>query len=304
MPGGDANASTAAALTPQSVRVARGFDRKAAGYRQHAFIEPLLRERLLERLDLIRLEPRRILDLGCADGDASFALARRYRRADVLAADLSAGMLGGLVARRGWRLRRRVRPLLCDAAALPLADSTIDLVFSSLLLHWHADPGAVFAECRRVLRPGGLLLFNTFGPDTLCELRGAWRAVDASAHVNLFLDMHDLGDALQRAGLAAPVMDTERLAISHQTPEALFRDLRATTPGNVLAGRPRGLLGRVGHARLLQALELTRRHGRLPTTLEVVYGHAWGQEVSGPRDSASHEVRIPLSRVRRRPSGP
>ncbi|MCC5862409.1 MAG: methyltransferase domain-containing protein [Gammaproteobacteria bacterium] len=302
MAAGSPTTHTAAALAPEAVRVARGFDRRAASYRQHAFVEPLLRERLLERLELIRIEPQRILDLGSAAGESSFALARRYRRATVIAADRSAGMLRGLLEQRGWRLRRRVRPLLCDAAAVPVADGSIDLVFSSLLLHWHADPAAVFAECRRVLRPGGLLLFNTFGPDTLRELRGAWRAVDEAAHVNLFLDMHDLGDALQRAGLAAPVMDTETLTISHETPAALFRDLRATTPGNVLAGRPRGLLGRERHTRLLAALERTRRDGRLPTTLEVVYGHAWGHTPT-PRETGPQEVRVPISSLRRRPSG-
>ncbi len=293
------------ALAPDPCRVALGFDRRAERYHREAFIEPMLRERLLERLALVRLEPRRVLDLGCADGESSFALARRYRRSQVIAADRSPGMLAGLLARRGWRLRRRVRPLLCDAAALPLADGSIDLVFSSLLLHWHGDPGQVFSECRRVLRPGGLLLFNTFGPDTLRELRSAWRTVDEAAHVNLFLDMHDLGDALQRAGLAAPVMDTETLAVTHETTAALFRDLRATTPGNVLAGRPRGLLGRARHARLLEELEQSRRDGRLQTTLEVVYGHAWGREppAERPGTGTGQEVRVPLSSLRRTPRG-
>ena len=178
-------------LRPEITRVRRGFDRKAAGFEQHAFIEPALRERLLERLALITLTPERILDLGCGTGEAAFALARRYRRAQVLAADLSPTMLAQCTHRRPWRLRRRVHALCCDAGALPLRADSVDLVFSNLMLHWHPDPVSVLTQCRRVLRPGGLLLFNTFGPDTLRELRSAWREVDEYAHVNLFMDMHD-----------------------------------------------------------------------------------------------------------------
>lgn len=285
------------ALRPEIRRVRRGFDLKAAGFEQHAFIEPALRERLLERLALITLTPERILDLGCGTGQAAFALARRYRRAQVLAADLSPTMLAQCMRRRPWRLRRRVHALGCDAGALPLRAGSVDLIFSNLMLHWHPDPVAVLVQCRRVLRPGGLILFNTFGPDTLRELRRAWREVDAHAHVNLFMDMHDLGDALQRAGLGAPVMDVETLTVTHEQPAALWRDLRATCAGNTLEGRPRGLTGRARHQRLLAALETQRSDGRLPTTLEVVYGHAWGQ----PQLPASPpgEVRIPLSSLRR-----
>jgi malonyl-CoA O-methyltransferase len=286
------------ALRPDPARVARGFDRRAGGFARAAFIEPTLRGRLLERLDLVRLAPVRVLDLGCACGDGAFALARRYPRARVLAVDRSRAMLRELRARRPWRLRRRVWPLLCDAAALPVADGSVDLVFSSLLLHWHPDPAAVFAEARRVLRPDGLLLFNTLGPDSLRELRQAWRTVDRFAHVNLFLDMHDLGDALQRAGLAAPVMDAETLQVSHPDAAHLWRDLRASSAGNVLPGRPRGLTGRGRHAALLAALDAGRRDGRLVTTLEVVYGHAWGRAQASPVPPG--EIRVPLAELRGR----
>lgn len=289
-------------LRPEILRVRRGFDRKAAGFEQHAFIEPALRERLLERLALIKLTPERILDLGCGTGQGAFALARRYRGAHVLAADLSEGMLAQCAHGRPWRLRRRVHALCCNAGALPLRTGSVDLVFSSLMLHWHPDPGAVLAQCRRVLRPGGLLLFNSFGPDTLRELRSAWREVDAHSHVNLFMDMHDLGDALQRAGLAAPVMDVETLTVTHAQPATMWRDLRATCAGNTLAGRPRGLTGRARHKRLLDGLEAQRCNGRLPTTLEVVYGHAWGQ--SEPPAQHPGEVRVPLSSLRRSTRSP
>ncbi len=288
-----------AALLPELERVRRGFDRRAADFDRHAFIEPTLRERLLERLELIVLEPERIVDMGCGTGQAAFALARQYRRAQVLAADLSPAMLAVCVKQRPWRLRRRVHAVCCDAGALPLRAGTVDLIFSSLMLHWHPDPTAVLAECRRVLRPGGLLLFNTFGPDTLRELRTAWREVDAAPHVNLFMDMHDLGDALQRAGLAAPVMDAETLTVTHERSASIWRDLRATGAGNTLQGRPRGLTGRGRHERLLTGLEARRREGTLPTTLEVVYGHAWGRAPLPA--SPAGEVRIPLSSLRRGP---
>lgn len=283
------------ALHPEWQRVGRGFDRRASVFDDCAFIEPMLRERLLERLALVRLAPRRILDLGCGTGQGAFALARRYRGARVVAADLSAGMLAAMRRQRPWRLRRRVRPLLCEAGRLPLADASIDLVFSSLMLHWHADPAAVFTEVRRVLRPEGLLLFNTFGPDTLRELRSAFSQTDRHAHVNLFIDMHDLGDALQRAGLSSPVMDVETLSVSHANAAALWRDLRATGAGNTLSGRPRGLKGRQWHTRLLAALEQSRHDGQLRTTLEVVYGHAWAPPQSSGQRAPAGEFRVPVS---------
>lgn len=279
-------------------RVRRSFSLAAAGYEESAVLQARVREELLGRLDLVRLDPRCVVDLGAGTGRGTVALKTRYRRATVVALDVSEGMLA--VASRRQTLLRRFRRVCADAAALPLRDGSTDLLFSNLMLQWCNDPDAVFGECRRALRPGGLLTFATFGPDTLCELRRAWSAADAHTHVNRFIDMHDLGDALVRAGLADPVLDVERYRLTYPDVRGLMADLKTIGAHNANTGRARGLTGRHAFQRMLTAYEEYRQDGRLPATYEVVYGQAWRPEQGSGRIDAPREVRIPLDRLRRR----
>jgi len=173
-------------------------------------------------------------------------------------------------------------------------------VFSNLMLQWCQDPDAVFGECRRVLKPGGLLTFTTFGPDTLVELRRAWAAADSRTHVNRFIDMHDLGDALVRSGLAEPVMDVERFTLTYAEVRDLMRDLKDIGAHNANAGRPRGLTGKGTLARMTAAYEAFRKDGRLPATYEVVYGQAWCPVAPPRRKGLPGEVVVPIGRIGRR----
>ena len=281
-------------------RVRRSFGRSARGYDAAAGLQTRVRDELLERLDVVRLAPTVVLDLGAGTGHACLALKRRYRASQVVALDLAEGMLRE--ARGRQTLLRRFHRVCGHAAALPLRDASVDLVFSNLMLQWCNDPDAVLRECRRVLRPGGLLTFTTFGPDTLVELRRAWAVADAHVHVNRFIDMHDLGDALVRSGLAEPVMDVDRYALTYDTVRDLMRDLKAIGAHNANAGRPRGLTGKGALARMTAAYDTYRRDGRLPATYEVVFGHAWCPP-EAPRDRRpGGEVAVPIDRIgRRRP---
>jgi malonyl-CoA O-methyltransferase len=279
-------------------RVRRSFSRSAGDYDAAAVLQQRVRAELLERLDVVRLEPSVVLDLGAGTGHASLALKRRYRSSQVIALDLAEGMLRE--AGRRQTLLRRFRRVCAHAAALPLRDASVDLVFSSLMLQWCADPDAVFSECRRVLRPGGLLTFTTFGPDTLVELRRAWAAADGHTHVNRFIDMHDLGDAMVRSGLAEPVMDVERYTLTYAGVRDLMRDLKTIGAHNANAGRPRGLTGKHAHARMTEAYERYRRDGRLPATYEVVYGQAWCPVAPPRRKGLPGEVMVPVDRIGRR----
>jgi malonyl-CoA O-methyltransferase len=279
-------------------RVRRSFGRAAHDYDAAALLQAQVRNELLERLDIVRLEPAVVLDLGAGTGHASIALKRRYRGSQVIALDLAEGMLRE--AGRRQTLLRRFRRVCGHAAALPLRDASVDLVFSNLMLQWCNDPDAVFRECRRVLRPGGLLTFTTFGPDTLVELRRAWADADGHTHVNRFIDMHDLGDALVRAGLAEPVMDVERCTLTYAGVRDLMRDLKAIGAHNANAGRPRGLTGKGALARMTAAYETNRRDGRLPATYEVVYGHAWCPTVAPRRSRPPGEVVVPIGSIGRR----
>ncbi|WP_295542019.1 malonyl-ACP O-methyltransferase BioC [uncultured Thiohalocapsa sp.] len=273
----------------------RAFDAAAAGYDAVAVLQHEIGERMLERLDYIRLTPQRVLDLGCGTGVALERLAKRYRRAEVIGLDFAHGMLARARRRGHWLNRPRV--VCADAEQLPLADDSVDLVFSSVTLQWVNDLDATFRELLRVLRPGGLLLFSTFGPDTLKELRAAWAAVDPGEHVSPFLDMHDIGDALVRARFADPVMDVERMTLTYADIGGLMRDLKQLGARNALAGRPRGLTGRRRLAALAAAYERERRDGHLPATYEVVHGHAWVAVKAQPQFVTDDGVAIPLAAV-------
>jgi len=277
-------------------RVRRSFGRAARDYDAAAVLQSRVRTELLDRLEVVRLEPDVVLDLGAGTGHASLALKRRYRAAQVVALDLAPGMLQE--AGRRQTLLRRFRRVCADAAALPLGTASVDLVFSNLMLQWCNDPDAVFRECRRVLKPGGLLTFTTFGPDTLVELRRAWAAADdGHTHVNRFIDMHDLGDALVRSGLAEPVLDVERYTLTYATARDLMRDLKAIGAHNATAGRPRGLTGTGAFARMAAEYETHRREGRLPATYEVVFGQAWAPMSALRPRAAPGEVTVPIGQI-------
>lgn len=281
------------ALDRSAVR--RSFNRASASYDQAAVLQTEVRARLLSRLDLVALDPRAVLDLGAGTGHASRELLRRYPRAQVIALDLAEGMLVASNRRQGWL--RRFRRVCADALRLPLRDAAVDLVFSNLMLQWCAELDQVLAEVRRILRPGGLFTFTTFGPDTLRELRAAWQAADEYTHVNRFIDMHDIGDALVRAGLAEPVLDVERYTLTYDDVRGLMRDLKTIGAHNVNAGRARGLTGRRRFAAMLAAYESWRSDGRLPASYEVVFGQAWGPLVARHPTSAAGEVRIPIGSI-------
>jgi malonyl-CoA O-methyltransferase len=290
------------ALDPRQLRHA--FERASAGYDRAAVLQAQVREQLLDRLAYARLRPEVIVDAGCGTGHAGRALKRRFRRARVIAVDLATNMLRAAGRRQTWFTH--FDRVCADAARLPLADGSVDLIYSNLMLQWCNDLDAVLAEFRRVLKPHGLLTFSTFGPDTLKELRAAWAAADERTHVNRFIDMHDVGDAVVRAGLAEPVLDVEYFTLTYDDTRSLMRDLKAIGAHNVTAGRPHGLTGRGRLAAMSAAYEQQRRDGKLPATYEVVFGQAWGRPVQMGSDikTSPTETRIPIAEIGRRGQGP
>jgi len=258
---------------PDKLQARRSFESAAAAYDQAAALQQEVGQRLLQRLDLVKMQPERILDLGSGTGQCIPDLFARYKKAQVVALDIALPMLEH--ARKRGRWLRKPHCVCADAECLPFADSSFDLVFSNLMLQWCVELEAVFAELQRVLRPGGLLLFTSFGPDTLGELRGSWKQVDGYSHVNAFLDMHDVGDALVRTRFADPVMDVERLTLTYPDVWKLMRELKQIGAHNVTVGRPRGLTGKMRMQRLVGAYEQYRSNGVLPASYEIVNGHAW-----------------------------
>jgi malonyl-CoA O-methyltransferase len=258
-------------------QVRKSFARVAAAYDESAVLQREVGDRLLERLDYIHFNPTTILDVGAGTGYCSTKLVQKYPKAKLLALDLAQPMLVNARSRSSlWsRLRHKITYLCGDAECLPLADDSVDMVFSNLTLQWVNQLEHTFHEFARVLRPGGMILFSTFGPDTLKELQLAWRAVDNFSHVNTFIDLHDIGDTMLQAQLAEPVMDAERFTLTYQDVYKLMRDLKAIGAHNVTLQRDKGLSGKQKFKTLEREYEQFRCDGLLPASYEVVYGHAW-----------------------------
>ncbi|MFA5626501.1 MAG: malonyl-ACP O-methyltransferase BioC [Thiohalomonadaceae bacterium] len=284
---------------PAKTRIRAAFEQAAAHYDEAAILQREIGTRLLERLELMRIAPKLVLEVGSGTGFCSTQLAERYRQANFIALDLAHSMLCRTRDRFSWwqRLRRQHGFLCADAESLPLADNSVDLLFSNLTLQWCHAPAKTFAEFRRVLKPGGLLLFSTFGPDTLRELRAAWRAVDDAPHVNDFIDMHDLGDELLRNGFADPVMDREDLVITYEDVRTLMLDLKTIGANKVQRGQQHGLLGKNKFKAMLAAYEKHRQAGRLPASYEIIYGHAWAP-LTAMQQTTDGQTNISLAQFR------
>lgn len=266
-----------------------GFDRAAKTYDQAAFIQREIGDRLVERLDYVRLEPQRVIDLGCGTGVMSQQLLNRYPQADLIGLDLALGMVNET---KRQAASSRLSGVCADVQHLPFQDECADLLISNLMLQWCNDLVPVFQECVRVLRPGGLITFTTFGPDTLYELRNSWGQVDGYTHASRFMDMHDVGDALLAAGFRDPVIDRDVITVTYPVVKGLLQDLKAIGANNATLGRNRGLTGKQRLQAFYQAYEHYRlADGLYPATYEVVFGHAWAPPI---KPSPKPERFIPI----------
>lgn len=277
----------------------RFFARAASRYDDAAVLQREVANRVLERIDAIKeLAPQVILDLGCGTGYALKPLGEKYPEAAVIGIDLAFPML--TVARQPLLATDQTHLLCTDAELLPLADNSVDLVISNLTLQW-CNPVQVFDECYRVLRPGGLFLFTTFGPGTLAELREAWTQVDDHPHVHDFVDIHDIGDLLLKARFTDPVMDMDTLTLTYSDVPAMLRDLKDIGASNAAVNRKRGLTGRKHFQSFCRAYEAMAIDNRIPASYEVIYGHAWrSASVDAIAGSDNGSVyKVPLSKIGR-----
>ena len=288
-----------------SRHVRRAFSRAAAGYDAAAALQQEVRTRLLESLAYLDDNvPRLVLDVGSGTGHAAAAMRRRWPKAQVIALDLALPMLRQAKKQAGWW--KPFARVCADARALPLAEGSVDVVFSNLCLQWVEDLPAVFAGFRRVLRPGGLLLGSSFGPETLGELRAAFAQADAVPHVSPFATIAQFGDALVASGFRDPVLDRDLFTLTYPDLPALMHELRAIGATNAMATRRRSLTGRARFAAAAAAYETLRTaEGRLPSTWEVLYAQAWAPPAGAPIREGGHEIAsVPLSQIpiRRRPT--
>jgi malonyl-CoA O-methyltransferase len=256
-------------------RVRASFNRAANTYDAAAVLQKQVREEMLSRLDLVKIAPQAILDAGCGTGHGSFGLQKRFRSAQVYSLDIALNMLQQTQLQRPFlqKILNKQQMLCADIENLPIASNSMDLVWSNLALQWCNDLDAAFTEVARVLQPESLFVFSTFGPDTLKELRAA--TSNGHTHVSRFIDMHDIGDALIRAGFSTPVLDVEHYTLTYDDVKGVMKDLKSIGAHNATQGRARGLQGKGFLSNLTQQYEQFRTNNKLPATFEVVYGHAW-----------------------------
>ncbi|SFV88206.1 Biotin synthesis protein BioC [hydrothermal vent metagenome] len=246
-------------------QVRSAFNKASSQYDKNAFLQKEIALRLDAKLEVISSNADVILDLGAGTGLLSQNLLKRFKNSQLICLDF---------AQESLKNNPVMHKLCADANHLPLADNSVDIVVSSLMMQWCLDTKQLFSECHRVLKNDGLLLFSTFGPDTLKELKKSWSVVDDTPHVNTFTDMHDIGDQLLQNGFQSPVMEMETLTLTYQTVTDLLKDLKAIGAQTVNT-RTKSLTGKNKFQSMIKMYESYRQNGKLPATYEVIYGHAW-----------------------------
>lgn len=245
--------------------IRKAFNKASHNYDDHAFLQKEIATRLDTKLNVISSSSETILDLGAGTGLLSKQLIQRFPNSKIIALDFAQNSLSN---------NQAIHKVCADSHYLPFADNSIDMVVSSLMMQWCPDLKQLFSEIHRVLKNDGLILFSTFGPDTLKELKKSWSVVDDKAHVNTFTDMHDIGDQMLAAGFQSPVMEMETLTLTYQKATDLLRDLKAIGAQSV-NNRSKSLTGKDKFQQMIQMYEAYRQDGKLPATYEVIYGHAW-----------------------------
>ena len=269
--------------------LARNFNRAAADYDVHAMLQDLVLDRLLEQIPVFRISPDLILDLGSGTGKGSARLKKIFTSARFLQLDIAEKMLAIAKKRTGIFFNRN--SFICaDADVLPITNNTLDLVFTSLMMQWSLSIDQLFGEIHRVMKPSGLFLFATLGPETLHELNESWQAADDQMHVHVFPDIRAIGDLLVAHDFAQPVLESERLVLTYADVKSVMQDLKHVGAVNSDNNRRRTLTGKQRYQRCVEAYEQFRQEGKLPATYEIIYGHAWKDGSGKPKDA--HELRF------------
>lgn len=250
------------------------FEKLASNYDAAAFLQLEIAKRMGERLDYIKHQPKVVLDAGCGTGFITKDLLKRYPKSQVLALDIALNMTRKTKALGGWL--RKPKLICADAEAMPLKPESVDLVVSNLMIQWSNDLNKMFAGFHSVLAPNGLLLFSTLGPDTLKEMKESWASVDETLHTNAFVDMHEIGDALLKAGFINPVTDMELITMTYSNVGQLMKDIKQIGASNTESNSSKGLMGKQKLKAFEQAYEQFKTaDGLYPASWEIIYGHAW-----------------------------
>ena len=250
-------------------RVRNSFNNASSKYNENAFLQNEIASRLSEKLKVISIKPESIIDLGSGTGFLSEKTANIFPDASLICLDFAQQSL----------IKNTQKLKVCaDAYQLPFKSNSIDFVISNLMMQWCPDLKTLFDECHRVLKPQGLILFTTFGPETLKELKRSWSVVDKEAHVNEFIDMLDIGDQMIQSGFQSPIMEMEKLTLTYEKVLDLMKDLKGIGAQSV-ENRSKSLTGKTKFNKMIEMYESYRENGKIPATYEVIYGHAWKNDI-------------------------
>lgn len=275
--------------------IRRAFDKAAPSYDKTAIMQHEMGQRLFERLDYLRLEPKFVLDLGGGTGYWAKKLKARYPKAQVVSLDVSWHMLRQ--AKSFWWTGKKIACVQAEMTALPFQSGQFDLVFSNQAVHWALDSANLYREVQRIMSEQACFMASTLGPDTFIEIRQSFSRADHHHHQNDFMDMHDVGDAMLQAGFAEPVVDMEKIIGEYSSVLSMLQSLKEQGVRNIHSNRLSGLMGRSHWQTFLAAYETLRQdNGRYPLTYEVVYLHGF----KGKPTARNGVVNIPLSSIRRR----
>lgn len=244
----------------------------AEQYIDSAIVQKEIINRLVDRLSFINLSPQKIIDLGAGVGLSTKSLLEHFTKSELFMVDHSFKSLRSHILEN-----KKIYSVCANFTNIPFKDNEFDFVFSSSALHWELDIQSSFKEIYRILKPGGLFLFSSYGPDTLIELRSAWSRVDNFKHVNDFYDMHDIGDLMQSINFSDVVVDTENIIVKYERVSQLQKDLKNIGSKVLYSRDNKQSLFSMSEMKKMyfEYNKFRSKDGDLPATYEVIYGSAW-----------------------------
>lgn len=262
----------------------------ALQYAELAYLDHEVAKELDERLNLIKLQPEVILNLGAKDGYSAVLLQHRYSQASIFSMELHEAF---------FALTPGQKALVAEAEFMPLKNNSVDMIFSNLVLHSVNDFQKTILEFRRILKPNGLLFFSMLGRDTLKELRESFYSVSSYPHIHDFFDMHDVGDALLKHHFSDPVMDAEQITIQFSSPMDLIREIKKSGQSNAHLDRKSGLMGKKAWEQMIKNYESFAEENIYPATFEIIYGHAFTPSLEkGVAQNEDGEILFPANLIK------
>ena len=261
------------------IKILKSFDAKSSSYDEHSFVQKEVSERMIKRLKFLKSKPLNILDIGCGTGYLSNLISQYLPNSNIVCMDFSYEMVSQCKNKN-----IKLEPLVADAEYMPFKTSTFDLVISSFTLHWCQQIDKIFSDIFRILKNDGNFMFTTVGPDTLKELRNAYKLIDNYEHINTFNDMHDYGDILLSSGFHDPVMDVERLIIEYKNFNEILKSLRKTGASTVIYNESK-FTAKKSLKDLENYYKKNSENGLFPVTYEMIYGVAWKKIDQNPKNN-------------------